>query len=55
MFSFLFFGNLSIGSETPMVSVRIGKSLKSILVTGLDLKRHLIFNNDVRIYSGKKQ
>src|SRR5665811_507730 len=44
----------AFGSEMPVVSVRIGKSLRSILVTGLDLKRHLFFNNDVRTYNGKK-
>lgn len=44
----------ALGNDTPIVSVRIGKSLRSILVTGLDLKRHLVFNNDVRIYNGKK-
>lgn len=38
----------------PVVSVRIGKSLKSILVTGIDLKRHLFFNNDEKKYDGKK-
>lgn len=44
----------AFGNEAPIVSVRIGKSLSSILVTGLDLKRHLLFNNDVRTYNGKK-
>lgn len=44
----------AFGNEVPIVSVRIGKSLRSILVTGLDLKRHLMFNNDVRTYNGKK-
>lgn len=44
----------ALGNDTPIVSVRIGKSLRSILVTGLDLKRHLVFNNDVRTYNGKK-
>ena len=38
----------------PVVSVRIGKSLRNINVTGLDLKRHLLFNNDLKIYTGKK-
>ncbi len=38
----------------PIVSVRIGKSLRNILVTGLDLKRNLLFNKDVRTYNGKK-
>lgn len=38
----------------PMVSVRVGKSLREILVTGLDLKRHLLFNNDIKTYTGKK-
>jgi len=38
----------------PVVSVRIGKSLKNIHVTGLDLKRHLLFNNDLKTYIGKK-
>lgn len=44
----------TFGSETPIVSVRVGKSLRNILVTGLDLKRHLFFNNDVKTYTGKK-
>lgn len=38
----------------PIVSVRIGKSLRNILVTGFDLKRHLLFNDNVQTYSGKK-
>ena len=38
----------------PVVSVRIGKSLKNIHVTGLDLKRHLLFNDDFKNYFGKK-
>ncbi|MFA6236606.1 MAG: SpoIID/LytB domain-containing protein [Bacteriovorax sp.] len=50
---FCSFKNAS-GNEMPNVSVRIGKSLRSILVSGLDLKRHLLFNNDMRIYNGKK-
>lgn len=44
----------AFGNEVPIVSVRIGKSLRNILVTGLDLKRHLLFNNDFRTYNGKK-
>lgn len=38
----------------PIVSVRIGKALRNINVTGLDLKRHLIFKNDFKKYFGKK-
>jgi stage II sporulation protein D len=38
----------------PVVSVRIGKSLRNIHVTGFDLKRHLLFNNDFKNYAGKK-
>lgn len=38
----------------PVVSVRIGKSLRNINVTGLDLKRHLLFNDDFKNYTGKK-
>lgn len=41
-------------SAAPVVSVRIGKSLKNIHVTGLDLKRHLLFNDDVKNYTGRK-
>ena len=41
-------------NEMPIVSVRIGKSLRNILVTGLDLKRHLLFNNNTQTYNGKK-
>lgn len=56
LLAFSIFCNLrpAVGSESPIVSVRIGKSLRNILVTGLDLKRHLIFNNDFRVYNGKK-
>jgi stage II sporulation protein D len=53
--SFLLFYTLTLSSaEMPTVSVRIGKSLRNILVSGLDLKRHLFFNNDTHRYSGKK-
>lgn len=45
---------LAFSAEMPILSVRIGKSLRNILVTGLDLKRHLVFNNDTKIYNGKK-
>lgn len=38
----------------PVVSVRIGKSKKNIHVTGLDLKRHLLFSDDYKKYEGKK-
>lgn len=38
----------------PVVSVRIGKGLQNIHVTGLDLKRNLLFSNDVKTYTGKK-
>jgi stage II sporulation protein D len=34
--------------------VRIGKSLKNINVTGLDLKRHLLFNDNYKNFVGKK-
>jgi stage II sporulation protein D len=55
LYVILFFQiNLSIASEIPVVSVRIGKSLKNILVSGLDLKRHLLFNDDIKKYSGRK-
>ncbi len=50
----LFFTSAAFCGEIPIVSVRVGKSLRSILVTGLDLKRRLFFNNDVKTYSGKK-
>lgn len=50
---FCFFSS-AFASETPVVSVRIGKSLRSIIVSGYDLKRHLVFSNDVKNYSGKK-
>ncbi|MBP9679882.1 MAG: SpoIID/LytB domain-containing protein [Bacteriovorax sp.] len=45
---------VALSSEIPVISVRVGKSLRNILVTGLDLKRHLLFNNDVKSYTGKK-
>lgn len=46
--------NVQTAKSAPVVSVRIGKSLKSINVTGLDLKRHLLFSNDYKTYTGKK-
>ncbi len=56
-FLFIYAIHLSLAfsnEEVPVVSVRIGKSLRSIMVTGLDLKRHLIFNDDIKKYTGKK-
>ena len=53
IFIFVYLGPAYSG-EVPIVGVRVGKSLRSILVTGFDLKRHLMFNNDVKIYNGKK-
>ncbi len=53
----IFFSSLVLGSHleaAPVISVRIGKSLKNIHVTGLDLKRHLLFNDDFKNYFGKK-
>src|SRR6476661_7677622 len=38
----------------PVVSVRIGKGLQNINVTGMDLKRNLLFANDIKTYTGKK-
>lgn len=46
--------NSAFSTDIPMVSVRVGKSMRQILVTGLDLKRHLLFNNDIKTYIGKK-
>lgn len=53
-FILIFNTQFVFSNEMPIVSVRIGKSLRNILVTGFDLKRHLLFNNNVQIYSGKK-
>jgi len=53
-FVFIFAMTTVHGSESPVVSVRIGKSLKNIKVTGTDLMRHLAFNNDKKKFSGKK-
>jgi len=39
---------------SPIVSVRIGKSLKNVLVSGIDLQRHLLFNGDIKSYTGKQ-
>lgn len=44
----------ALAADIPLISVRVGKSLRQILVTGLDLKRHLLFNNDIKTYIGKK-
>lgn len=50
-----FFSELvSAKTTVPVVGVRIGKSLKNILVSGMDLKRHLLFSNDLKSYSGKQ-
>lgn len=57
LFIFIFFTaqtNLVFAFEAPIVSVRVGKSLRNILVTGFDLKRHLFFNNNIKSFSGKK-
>lgn len=51
---FLFFSAINEISAAPVVSVRIGKSLKNIHVTGMDLKRHLLFSDDFKTYTGKK-
>ena len=54
---FTLFLSLLISADAlaiPVVSVRIGKKLKNIHVTGMDLKRHLLFSNDVKTYTGKK-
>lgn len=51
-FSVLLFG-LEL-QAAPIISVRIGKSLKNINVTGTDIKRHLVFNDDVKKYDGLK-
>lgn len=51
---FLFFSVINEISAAPVVSVRIGKSLKNIHVTGMDLKRHLLFSDDYKTYTGKK-
>lgn len=38
----------------PLVRVRIGKSLSSIMVSGIDLSRHIVINDDLKNYDGKK-
>ena len=56
LFTIFFITLTTLGSVSanPVVSVRIGKALKAINVTGLDLKRHLLFNDDYKTYTGKK-
>lgn len=44
----------AFAGRAPIVSVRIGKSLHGIFVTGFNLKRHLLFNDSTQTYSGKK-
>lgn len=51
---FFFFFSLERVEASPVVSVRIGKSLKNILVSGFDLRRHLLFSDDYKKFSGKK-
>lgn len=50
----ILFSTYASMASVPKVRVRIAKSLKSILVSGIDLKRLLHFNNDFKHYSGKK-
>lgn len=50
----ILFSFLESSLAAPVVSVRIGKSLKNIHVTGMDLKRHLLFSDDYKKYDGKK-
>lgn len=38
----------------PLVRVRIGKSLSSVMVSGIDLSRHIVVNDDLKNYDGKK-
>lgn len=38
----------------PLVRVRIGKSLRQIMVSGFDLSRHIISTDDVKSFEGKK-
>lgn len=38
----------------PVISVRIGKSLKNINVSGFDIKRKLVFNDDTKVFEGRK-
>ncbi len=54
LFILLFISQSSHAFSTPIVSVRVGKSLRNIIVSGLDLKRHLVFNNDTKSFIGKK-
>lgn len=54
IFIFLLFTNSAQALLPPILNVRVGKSLKNVLVSGFDLKRHLIFNNDLKNYSGKQ-
>lgn len=54
IFLLAFASYISSAHAIPVVSVRIGKSLQSINVTGTDLKRHLMINDEVRSYAGRK-
>ncbi len=40
--------------EIPKIRVMVARSLSKLEVTGLDVKRDLFVNNDVRLYQGKK-
>ena len=40
--------------EVPKIRVMVARSLSKLEVTGLDVKRDLFVNNDVRLYQGKK-
>jgi stage II sporulation protein D len=54
LFTFLLLIPEAKALKAPVISVRIGKSLKSILVTGLDLRRFLVFKNDLKKYEGNQ-
>jgi stage II sporulation protein D len=57
LFTFIFLAfcsSIDQANAVPVVSVRIGKGLRNIHVTGMDLKRNLLFANDVKTYTGKK-
>lgn len=45
---------LSSQAGIPQIKVLIRKSLKKVLITGTDLKRHFHFNNTVKNFLGRK-
>ena len=54
LFTLLLLGSNSLGAE-PKVNVRIGKSLKKIILSGSDVKQIIKGNLKHKVYPGRKK